>query len=224
MFPGHKTRMQDRSRAMSSNQSVRAADATIYLVRHGETVGNRQGRWLGRSDSPLTPRGVDQSLAFADTLARAVTDSAAVQLESSPLGRARHTAELIASRLRLQPEQNSVSPLLVEHAFGQWEELTEEEIEARFPGAQAVRHRAHWTYIVPGGESYEQVYRRAYEWLRLPRAAPVTIAVTHAKMSRTLRGAYLGLDPASILALKHAQDRIFSLRNGKVETIRCAPP
>jgi len=199
-------------------------DATTYVVRHGETVGNRDGRWLGRSDSPLTPRGVAQCRLFADVLAQVIPDRNAVQLETSPLRRAQHTARLIAERLGLAPAQCRIAPLLVEHAFGEWEGLTEEEIEARFPGAQKARHRAHWTYIVPGGESYEQVHRRACAWFHQRRRAAVTIAVTHAKTSRTLRGAYLKLAPASILAFKHPQDRIFALRNGAIETIRCRRP
>ena len=197
---------------------------TIYLVRHGETVANREGRWLGRSDSPLTPRGVEQSCAYADVLARLIPNRASVELYSSPLLRARRTASLIADRLALGPERCHISPALAEHAFGRWEGLTEEEIEVRFPGAQQARHREHWSYVVPGGESYEQVYTRAYEWMRSPKSTPVTIAVTHAKTSRTLRGAYLGLSPSSILSLKHPQDRLFELRDGEVAAIRCAPP
>ncbi len=197
---------------------------TIYVVRHGQTVANRDGRWLGHSDSPLTDRGIEQSLAFAETLGSLIADRADVELQCSPLPRARHTAGLLAERLALEPGQCRVSPLLAEHAFGQREGLTEAEIEARFPGAQADRHRDHWTYVVPGGESYAQVYRRAAEWIGAPKAAPVTIAVTHAKTSRTLRGAYLGLDPASILSFKHPQDRIFALADGEVTTIRCVPP
>ncbi len=197
---------------------------TIYLVRHGETLANRAGRWLGHSDSPLTDRGVAQSRAFADALARLLPDRSSIELQCSPLPRARRTASLIAERLALDPEQVLISPLLAEHAFGHWEGLTEAEIETRFPGAQQERHRAHWTYVVPGGESYEQVYRRASEWISAPRTSPVTIAVTHAKTSRTLRGAYLGLDPASILRFKHPQDRIFALGNGEIATILCPPP
>ena len=197
---------------------------TIYVVRHGQTVANRDGRWLGHSDSPLTDRGIEQSLAFADALGRLLSDCADVELHCSPLPRARHTAGLIAERLALEPGQCRISPLLAEHAFGQWEGLTEPEIEARFPGAQADRHRAHWTYVVPGGESYEQLYRRAAEWIGAPKAASVTIAVTHAKTSRTLRGAYLGLDPAAILTFKHPQDRIFAMRDGEVATILCDAP
>lgn len=197
---------------------------TIYLVRHGETLANRAGRWLGHSDSPLTDRGIAQSLAFADALAELLPDRSSIELQCSPLPRARRTASLIVKRLALESVQSHISPLLAEHAFGQWEGLTAAEIEARFPGAQQERHRAHWTYVVPDGESYEQVFRRASEWIRTPRTSPVTIAVTHAKTSRTLRGAYLGLDPASILAFKHPQDRIFAMRNGRIATILCSTP
>ena len=135
--------------------------------------------------------------------------------------RARHTACPIATRLGLEPERHHISPLLAEHAFGHWEGFTDEEIEVRFPGSLEARHRAHWTYVVPAGESYQQVYRRACQWLESLGDTPVTITVTHAKTSRTLRGAYLGLEPSGILSLKHPQDRIFAMKGGDVSAISC---
>ena len=110
---------------------------TIHVVRHGQTEANRDGRWLGHSDSPLTDRGAAQSYAFADALAGLLPDVAAVELQCSHLRRARRTAALIAERLSLELGRCRVSPLLAEHAFGQWEGLTEAEIEARIPGEQA---------------------------------------------------------------------------------------
>ena len=196
---------------------------TIFVVRHGETEANRAGRLLGHSDSPLTRHGIAQSLAFADALSNLLTDRTAVELHSSPLGRARSTARLIADRLSLDPGQCRVSPLLAELCFGQWEGLTDPEIEARYPGAQQARHQDHWTYVIPGGESYEQLYRRVGIWLDEAGDAPAIILVTHAKTSRALRGAYLGLDAPEILALKHPQDRLFSMRNRQIETILCPP-
>ena len=44
------------------------SDATIYLLRHGETVWNREGRLQGQRDSPLTARGIAQAGALGDLL------------------------------------------------------------------------------------------------------------------------------------------------------------
>ncbi|HTR55576.1 MAG TPA: histidine phosphatase family protein, partial [Kofleriaceae bacterium] len=63
----------------------------ILLVRHGETAWNREGRYQGRTDTPLSETGVEQVCALRDRLAQ-VPISVAV---SSPLSRARTTAETV---------------------------------------------------------------------------------------------------------------------------------
>lgn len=193
---------------------------TIYLLRHGETLWNREGRLQGHGDSPLTVRGIIQVFACAMILRREIGDPAGVQVQTSPLCRARQTAALVCEVLGLGVEQCIESPLLIEHNFGSWEGLTEQEIETRYPGAQKERHQNHWSYIVPGGESYAQLYDRAKHWLRLPRHARATVVVTHAKMSRVLRGAALDLAPREILRLKHPQDRVYKLHEGRSDELR----
>ncbi len=65
----------------------------IVLVRHGETTPNREGLLLGRSDPPLTERGRAQ----VARLALALADAGVVRVLTSPLGRARETADPIAA-------------------------------------------------------------------------------------------------------------------------------
>lgn len=190
---------------------------TLYLIRHGETQWNRAGRLQGHGDSPLTAKGIEQAIAAVQALQRDIGDLTDVQLQTSPLARARQTAALIADGLELSPEQCLESPLLIEHNFGRWEGLTDAEIETLYPGAQAERHQNHWSYVVPGGESYAHVYQRAQQWFQLPRPASTTIVVTHAKTSRVLRGVYLGLKPAEMLQLKHPQDRLYKLQGNRIE-------
>ena len=68
--------------------------ADLYLVRHGQTELNVQNILQGWHDSPLTARGCEQALATRAAFeARGVTFD---HVYSSPLGRARRTAELIA--------------------------------------------------------------------------------------------------------------------------------
>lgn len=69
--------------------------ADLYLVRHGQTEFNVKNILQGWHDSPLTARGREQALAT-----RAAFEARGVAFDhaySSPLGRARHTAELIVS-------------------------------------------------------------------------------------------------------------------------------
>lgn len=193
----------------------------IYLVRHGETTWNRVGRQQGHNDSPLTELGIEQARAAGRKLQRLIPDIYNVCIETSPLGRARQTAIILSEVLGLDPNEILVAPLLIEHHLGNWQGLTHSEIDARDPGALQAREERKWDYVVPGGESYALVADRAKQWLASKRHAPITIAVTHAIISRTLQGAYGGFTPSETVARSHRQDRIYRLHAGRVEEMSC---
>ena len=193
----------------------------IYLVRHGETTWNRVGRQQGHNDSPLTELGIEQARTAGRVLQRAIADIYNVCIETSPLGRARQTALIVGEILGLDPNAILVAPLLIEHHLGNWQGLTHAEIDARDPGALQAREEHKWDYVVPGGESYALVAERAKQWLASKRHAPITIAVTHAIISRTIQGAYGGFTPSETVARSHRQDRIYRLHAGRVEEMSC---
>ncbi len=93
--------------------------ASLLLVRHGQIKANRQGRWHGSTDSPLTWRGRRKHGAPHVSWARSKPPVSAVY--SSPLARARHTAEVVARRLGLEV---TVHDDLREYAIGEWEGTT----------------------------------------------------------------------------------------------------
>lgn len=100
---------------------------TLLLARHGETDWNRDRRWQGHADRPLTPRGRAQ----ARQLGRLIADEDLVGAYSSDLRRARETAELaLAGRV----VDLIALPELRERSFGSWEGLLDDEVPARFPG------------------------------------------------------------------------------------------
>ena len=193
----------------------------IYLVRHGETTWNRVGRQQGHNDSPLTELGIEQARAAGRMLQRAIPDIRNVWIETSPLGRARQTALILGEILGLDPNAILVTPLLIEHHLGNWQGLTHAEIDARYPGALQAREERKWDYVVPGGESYALVAERAKQWLASKRHALITIAVTHAIISRTLQGAYGGFTPSETVNRSHRQDCIYRLHAGRVEEMSC---
>jgi broad specificity phosphatase PhoE len=192
-----------------------ARHALIYLVRHGETVWNEAGRQQGQLDSPLTSKGLEQARAAGRFLQKILPDELDVVLETSPLGRARATAELMAVELGIASASIRSSPLLMEHALGVWEGLTHAEIDERFPGARQAREADKWRYVVEGGESYALASERARRWLD-GCTAPLIVAVTHEMMSRALQGAYASLSPAETLLRSHPQDRLYRLDGGKI--------
>jgi probable phosphoglycerate mutase len=86
----------------------------ILLVRHGETAWNREGRYQGRTDIPLSPDGEQQVRRLSERL-REITIDVAI---SSPLSRARKTAEAI---LHGKSTQLELDDGLLEISHGQWE-------------------------------------------------------------------------------------------------------
>jgi len=114
-----------------------------------------------------------------------------------------------------------VSPLLIEANLGAWQGLTRAEIDAQYLSAWQAREANKWHYVVPGGESYALIDLRARQWLASRRHAPVTIAVTHEMLSRTIQGAYGALTPPETLGRSHRQDRIYWLHDGQIAELLC---
>ncbi len=128
----------------------------LILIRHAETVANVQRRWVGWNDTPLTERGEAQAEAVARRLAAEVTD--AVALYTSPLPRARRTAETIGRALGLTP-----TPLdgLREINFGAMDGVTLEEMKTQYPDLyERWRDRTDVEFTWPGGERRSDFFRR----------------------------------------------------------------
>ena len=170
----------------------------IYLIRHGETQYNRQNRFNGRTDSPLTEIGVSEAHRQGRVLSEVIEAGNALRIVSSPLGRAVHTAEIIRDQMPLTGYEIETDERLTEISFGAWEGLTIDEIKHRFPGEWEKRHQNMWTYVVPGGESYALVDRRARAWLAEQNGESRLIVVSHGLIGRVLRGAYGGLPREAI--------------------------
>lgn len=98
----------------------------LHLIRHAESVGNRELRLQGRTDFPLTERGQRQAAALAASSSRLRIGAVC----SSPIRRALDTAEAIAQPLGLAVE---VEAALAEYDFGDMSGLTWQEIRERRP-------------------------------------------------------------------------------------------
>lgn len=150
----------------------------LYLVRHGETAWTRTGQHTGRTDLPLLPEGEAQARALGERL-RGIRFAA---VWSSDLQRARRTAELAG----LEP---SVTPLLREFDYGEYEGLTSDEIRARHPGWQIYADGC------PGGESPAGIAGRARAFLaRLDGVEGAVAAFSHGHMLRALGAVWADLE------------------------------
>ena len=147
----------------------------VFIVRHGETRWNVEGRIQGHEDSPLTADGLRQ----AEALAKLIRHEGPAALYASDLGRSRETAAIIARACRLTPRFDE---RLRERKLGIFEGLTEAEILDRH-GAEWTRFRQrNPSYVVPGGESANERTLRAFACLEeVVRRHPgeVVAVVTH---------------------------------------------
>ncbi len=155
-----------RERALNGSLIPDGLDATLVLVRHGESEYIVEGRFQGQADTPLSPRGRRQAELVAERLARPhdrpalpVPDGPPLELVHSPLARTRQTAEAIAmaapATLETRPE-----PGLLEIGQGAWEGLHRDEITVRYADVLATWRRRPTEGWAPGGESLAEVAAR----------------------------------------------------------------
>jgi broad specificity phosphatase PhoE len=138
------------------------AGQILYVARHGETVWNRDGRFQGRLDSPLTRRGLDQARRMSETLAQLIprSERQGWTIVASPLGRAQHTARIIAGILGLAGAGMETEARLAEVDIGSWAGLDMAEIEACSPRALDGTTRHDWHFRAPDGESHAAMSRQ----------------------------------------------------------------
>ena len=154
----------------------------VVLVRHGETAWSRSGRHTGNTDIPLTPAG-EAAAARLEPLLAGVNFA---QVLSSPLQRARRTAELAGFTGRL-----SVNADLLEWNYGAYEGLTSAEIQAQAPGWLV------FTDGCPDGESPGQVAERVDRLLAKVRADQgPALLFAHGHLLRVLVARWLELPPS----------------------------
>jgi probable phosphoglycerate mutase len=185
----------------------------IYLVRHGETEWNALGRFQGKLDSALTDAGAKQAEAIGKRLAE--LDVPVDAFLTSPLGRTRHTATIIAQCARLPAAQ--CDDRLAEVSLGSWDGLTHVDIDAQWPGLLDGSTPFDWFFRSPDGETYDAAIQRAKCWLDNRRG--VTVAVSHGLIGRIIRGAYAGLAKVEALCLPVPQDVIWKLSDGHIEPV-----
>ncbi len=184
----------------------------LYLLRHGQTEWNRDRRLQGQGNSDLTELGWQQAGLMADLLAREIPEPQKFRLVSSPLQRARETAEVVAGKLGLPIE---LDPRLAEVALGEWEGRFYQEVQTECAHLLVGTTPYDWFFRAPGGESLEVMSARVGAWLRDCGGRP-TIAVAHGLTGRILRGLYAGLDVESMLTQPVPQDGAYRLEGGRL--------
>ena len=188
----------------------------IYLCRHGQTEFNAIGRRQGQVDSNLTAMGQAQATAMGRRLAS--LNLADFRIFASPLGRAYHSARLIAAALG-NPEI-TLDPRLMEIGMGSWDGKTDLEIDTAHPGLRASVPPEAWWFHSPDGETYAIFAARLQAALHDIQSdpTPVKIIVAHAVVSRVIRAQWAGLTEIESHRLPVPQDAFFALTKGNTIT------
>ena len=183
---------------------------TLYLVRHGLTVGGEERRYKGSIDVPISDEGIVQAKKTAEFIAEELARrtkradrncSSVSQLQaiySSPLSRAQRTAEEICRPHGLSP---IVVPDLRERHFGDWEGMSFSEIQEQFPDAFRAWAGNPLDYAPTGGETTREVEKRAVRALSAllkSHSGQSFVIVAHGGINRVMLCHVMGL------SLEHA--------------------
>jgi probable phosphoglycerate mutase len=186
---------------------------SLLLLRHGETELSLERRFSGHGDAELTPNGLAQAAAAADRLSREPYRLDVIV--TSPLKRARQTAEAVAQRTGLDVD---VEEDLREADFGDWEGHTFTEVQRRWP-AELAAWLADPTVAPPGGESFATAAQRVqaagerlverYEGktvLAVSHVTPIKLLLTQALLAPLASLYRMHLDLACLSLIEHYAD------------------
>jgi len=170
----------------------------IVLVRHGEPTETARGRCYGRLDVGLSENGRRQIERACEFLRRFEFSA----IYASPRIRARESAMIIAAQSKLFYETKDA---FAEIDFGDFEGLTYEEVEQRFPESYAKWMTTPTQVEFPNGESFARMQKRvlrAANNLRAEHAGETVAVVAHGGVNRIILAHFLRIGDADIFRLE----------------------
>jgi len=161
----------------------------LILARHGETVWNVEKIYRGRVDVNLDEVGIKQ----AELLGKNLSNWELEAIYSSPLRRALDTANIIA---RYQKIGVHIAEGLIDFDYGEWQSLPEQEAKRLYPTLHNEWHNNPHKVKMPGGESLEDVRRRAIGVVNdvLSKYQDSVVLVSHRVVNKVLICSLMGLD------------------------------
>ncbi len=161
----------------------------LYIIRHGQTAWNKEEVFRGTRDIPLNEVGLKEAVAVGAYLESVPFDA----LYTSPLSRARQTAQAVAEATGLAPLDE---PNLIDLNFGDWQGISLQEVKEKYPELYATWTTRPERAAFPGGESLNDVLTRVKSLLsRLLKEYPEdTVALfTHRVVCKVFICHLLGL-------------------------------
>jgi len=168
---------------------MRIGENALVFVRHGEPLFPEDGKkyFLGRTDWPLSERGKSQAGSLR-ALFEKVQWNACL---TSPLARARQTAEIACAGLSIIPVEKEE---LAELNLGEWDGCVKTELEALHPGLSSEREKDFFRFRFPGGDSFADLAQKAVPFLvSLIKERGRCLVFSHAGVYRVLLQDVFGL-------------------------------
>lgn len=181
----------------------------LYLVRHGETLSNTRKIYAGTSDEDLTLRGRLQ----AETVARQLAEVSVDAVYSSPIRRARQTAEVLATHLNKRP---ILDESFAELRLGPWQGLSEDEVSSLFPRDWDLWNKRPQDLVLPDRETLPQLLNRVLEGVRRIERNGLNrfiVIVTHVAVIRVLHLYHNNIDFSLYRTIPVPNGKIFSIEN-----------
>lgn len=175
--------------------------ADYIILRHGETEGNVKGIHQCRIDTPLTAKGKKQMVAMGKKVAQLQKQDKIPPVDEiycSPMGRTNDSLDIFMeySGINAQIEH---SKLLLEHNMGEYDGLTELEVEKIDSGFTKQRASNRWLVSAPGGENYYNVQKRVIDFLLDIKDKKGTILVMgHKATNKILVATIMGLSRGAL--------------------------
>lgn len=194
------------------------------LIRHGESLSNREGRVQGQADVKLSDTGRQQAAAVASWCQSQSFQNQSCELWSSPLCRARETAEVIGKVTGLAVQ---VADELVELNAGVFQGHLWDDLADRFPEDVARWRSGDVDFQIPGGESRRQLAERGRNVLQSlsSRSVNSMIVVAHGGVLTAALGLLVGRDhPLLAEVAERPFTRLPALGNCSVSQLKWPGP
>ena len=204
----YKTQIECLNQTSHLNKNIpsQIGDSRIFLIRHGETNWNKEGRFQGQIDIPLNDNGKNQARKTFEYL-KNISFSKAF---SSSMNRPYETAQIILQNNKDIKIKKIDS--LIEISHGLWEGKLEEEIKEKWPTLLKNWHDKPEEVIMPEGESIKNVSERSIEAFNKiclsQKNSDQTLLVAHDAVNKTLICNILGMNYSNIWMIKQGNGGI----------------
>jgi len=208
IYNSFKTQIEclNQTSHLNKNITSQIGDSRIFLIRHGETNWNKEGRFQGQIDIPLNENGKNQARKTFEYL-RNISFNKAF---SSSMHRPYETAQIILQNYKDLKIEKIDS--LVEISHGLWEGKLESEIKENWPRLLKNWHNKPEEVIMPEGESIKDVSERSIEAFNdiclSQKDNDLTLLVAHDAVNKTLICNILGLNYSNIWMIKQGNGGI----------------